>query len=193
MGRQRGFSEEQVLDSVAAVFTERGYAGTSVADLAQATQLGKQSLYNSFGDKRELYLKAVDCAVDQYGPLMAAMRNAPTGLAALEMFFVHLVEQCNASDASTNGCIVSNGLLENLPDRLVHSHLVGKWQQTHEALRDQVERGQKDGSVTNRAPSVALADVLMGLMSGIRVALRAGHGIERLNLTVMLGLGVLRQ
>lgn len=192
MGRQREFSEQEVLNAAVAVFTERGYAGTSVADLALATQLGKQSLYNSFGDKRELYLKAVDCAVEQYGPLMFAMRNAPTGLAAVEMFFAHLIEQCSASDVSVNGCIVSNGLLENLPDRLVHSHLANKWQRTHEALREQVERGQKDGSVTNHAPSLALADVLMGLMSGVRVALRAGHEVARLNQTVLLGLGILR-
>jgi TetR/AcrR family transcriptional repressor of nem operon len=60
MPRERCFSEPEVLDRLTDVFSTHGYAGTSLALLQEATGLGKQSLYNTFGDKQSMYLQAID-------------------------------------------------------------------------------------------------------------------------------------
>jgi TetR/AcrR family transcriptional repressor of nem operon len=69
--------------------------------------------------------------------------------------------------------------------------LRAKWAGSHEMLRAAVERGQRDGSIASAAPSAALADMLMSLMSGLRVAARTQASASRLSETVRLALKVL--
>jgi TetR/AcrR family transcriptional regulator, transcriptional repressor for nem operon len=193
MPRERNFSEAEVIGRAADVFSAHGYGGTSVAMLADATGLGKQSLYNTFGDKQALYLKAVDCAVARYGSVSVAMHDAADGRAALQAFFDYLVNSCASGDPAQQSCIVSSGLLEAIDDSTVRMSLQSKWQHSHELLRAAVERGQRDGSVKNRAPSAQLADVLISLMSGLRVAARVDADPTRLTAAAALALKVLDQ
>lgn len=62
MARPRKFNEDQVIASAGEVFAHNGFGGTTMDDLMKATGLGKQSLYNTFGGKRELFLKALSAS-----------------------------------------------------------------------------------------------------------------------------------
>lgn len=191
MSREKQFCEAEVLGEVADVFSSHGYQGTSLAMLLDATGLGKQSLYNCFGDKRALYLKSLDCSSERYEAVNARMRAAPTGRAAVECFFEHVVAKCDSAEPADKSCIVASGLLEAVEDPLIMQALRAKWAGSHEALRAAVERGQKDGSVRNPEPSAALADLLLALMAGLRVNARADFGAARLQRSVDLALAVL--
>ncbi len=191
MARERQFSEAVVLGEAADLFTSHGYQGTSLAMLLEATGLGKQSLYNSFGDKRALYLKALDCSVARYQAVQAQMQSAASGRAALQCFFEHVLGKCDSAEAADKSCIVAAGLLEAVDDALIMQTLRAKWGASHEMLRAAVERGQKDASVRNPAPSAALADLLLALVAGLRVNARADFGAARLQRTVDLALAVL--
>lgn len=191
MAREKQFSEAAVLDEVADLFSAHGYQGTSLAMLLDATGLGKQSLYNCFGDKRELYLKSVDCSAQRYQAVHAQMSAAASGRAAVACFFDHVVGKCDSAEAAERSCIVAAGLLEAVDDALIVQTLRAKWAASHEVLRAAVERGQKDGSVRNPAPSAALADLLLALVAGLRVNARAAFGAARQQRTVELALAVL--
>src|SRR3954447_14862306 len=60
MARPRSFDEADVVRSARKQFHRAGYAGTSLEDLCRVTNLGKGSLYASFGDKHDLFLRAFD-------------------------------------------------------------------------------------------------------------------------------------
>jgi TetR/AcrR family transcriptional repressor of nem operon len=64
MGRPRQFVENDVIASASRAFSDNGYGGTTIDDLVVATGLGKQSLYNAFGGKRELFLRALTATAD---------------------------------------------------------------------------------------------------------------------------------
>jgi TetR/AcrR family transcriptional repressor of nem operon len=191
MGREKQFDEAEVLHSVADVFQAHGYQGTSLAMLLDATGLGKQSLYNSFGDKRALYLQAIECAVSRYQTVRSQMDLAPDGRAAVQAFFAGIVRGCADKDPSARSCIVSAGLLEGVDDEVIAHRLREKWAGTHEMLRAAVERGQKDGSIRSNVLSAALADLLLNLMGGLRVSARASFPPARLQATVDLALSLL--
>ena len=59
VGRPKAFSPEEALRAALMVFWRKGYDATSVGDLVQATGLGRQSLYNEFGDKKQLFTKTI--------------------------------------------------------------------------------------------------------------------------------------
>jgi AcrR family transcriptional regulator len=58
MPRPRMFDEAEVIDRARRTFAETGFAGTSLDDLLEATGLARQSLYNAFGGKKELFMRA---------------------------------------------------------------------------------------------------------------------------------------
>ena len=66
MSRPRKFDENAVIESAAGAFAAGGYGGTTMEDLTRATGLGKQSIYNSFGGKRELFLRALGQSVSAH-------------------------------------------------------------------------------------------------------------------------------
>jgi TetR/AcrR family transcriptional repressor of nem operon len=57
MARPKEFVEEQALDAAIEVFREHGFEGTSAEMLVRAMRIGRQSLYDTFGDKWEIYLQ----------------------------------------------------------------------------------------------------------------------------------------
>ena len=59
MPRPRAFDEAEVIDRARRTFAETGYSGTSLDDLLEATGLARQSLYNAFGGKKELFMRAL--------------------------------------------------------------------------------------------------------------------------------------
>ena len=64
-GRPRAFEPEQALDQARRVFLHKGFAATSLDDLAAATGLNRPSLYSAFGDKEQLYVLALRRYVGQ--------------------------------------------------------------------------------------------------------------------------------
>lgn len=58
MPRPRKFDEADVIERARRTFAESGFEGTSLDDLLEATGLGRQSLYNAFGGKKELFMRA---------------------------------------------------------------------------------------------------------------------------------------
>jgi len=61
MGRSREFDEEVALHKAMELFWEQGYEKTSMGDLVNHMGIHRKSLYDTFGDKHTLYLKAIDC------------------------------------------------------------------------------------------------------------------------------------
>lgn len=92
-----------------AVFTERGYAGTSIADLARASGLAKSSIYHHIRSKRHLFDLAVDQAM---GNLIArSSAIATSGGTSLDQLRTVMRESlCGAVDGDPN-----IGLIRRLP------------------------------------------------------------------------------
>jgi TetR/AcrR family transcriptional regulator, transcriptional repressor for nem operon len=193
MARTKLFSDDDVINNVADVFATHGYGGTSISMLIDATGLGKQSLYNSFGDKQSLYLKAINCTTARYGEISALMDAAPSGMAAIEIFFESLVKACMSNDPVEHSCIVSSGLLEAINDDVINNILCSKWRNSHAMIERTIKRGQADGSIHKNDSPAELADFLIAVVSGIRVSSRVVTQASRLRKTVNHALALLRE
>ena len=110
MGRPREFDPDQVLDRALRVFWRSGYEGASMADLTEAMGITRPSLYAAFGNKEELFRKALDRYVDGPGGYVQTALAKPTAREVVE----HLLYQ--AADAVTDpdnppGCLAVQGAL----------------------------------------------------------------------------------
>src|SRR6187402_2436713 len=58
-GRPISFDKDAALEAAMLLFWERGFEGTSMADLTEAMNLSASSIYAAFGDKHSLFSHAV--------------------------------------------------------------------------------------------------------------------------------------
>ena len=63
MARPKEFDQEKFLHRAISVFSQKGFAATSTDDLMRAMDVGRQSMYDTFGDTRALFLKALEVYV----------------------------------------------------------------------------------------------------------------------------------
>ena len=112
MARPKTFDEDTALDAAAQLFWGQGYDATSICDLEAAMGMGRQSIYNAFGDKREVFLKALDHYVAANKDRVASGLLAPG--AGLEAIRRHLCEMVDflAGSGPRRGCLVANSILE---------------------------------------------------------------------------------
>src|SRR5436190_14901639 len=112
MPRAKSFDQDAVLNQAVELLWERGYEGTSLADLEARLGLGRQSLYNTFGDKQALFLKALDRYRRTAGEAAFAQLNAPgAGLDAIRAFFRMSVESLTAP-GPRRACLLANTIVE---------------------------------------------------------------------------------
>src|SRR5215470_16041387 len=111
MGRVREFDADAAVDAAMRTFWERGYEGTSLSDLTQATGVGRQSLYLAFGDKQRLYLAALDRYREHFfAPLVAALAGSVDVRTALREAILPLVD--GSCVDQPGGCLVVSATTE---------------------------------------------------------------------------------
>jgi TetR/AcrR family transcriptional repressor of nem operon len=177
-GRPKSFDETEVLERAMDLFWERGYARLSVSDLLDHMGISRQSLYDSFGSKRQLFIRAIhhyrDTQLTSALALLERETSPIENVKEVMRFFESL-----ASDHRCRGCLVANTLVELGP----HDPEIGHMLQATldllqaglcDALRRAHERGELPASKSPRQVSRALLNALIGLA----VAGRLQHGPE---------------
>jgi AcrR family transcriptional regulator len=106
-GRPRSFDAADVLGAASERFRARGYAGTSLDDLVDATGLQRPSLYAAFGDKRAIYLATLDRTIERAGrgfdQLIAADLPIRDSLRAM---FRTIIDGYLTGETGPSGCIM---------------------------------------------------------------------------------------
>lgn len=182
MARPREFDEQTAVAKAVTVFWRLGYNATSVRDLGEALQLSPSSLYRTFGDKHQLYLRALDhyrehestdgCKRFQEAqPTIDDLANSVTALA--------LGNDARA-DAPT-GCFAVNAAAElggGDPD--VSARTEAAFDLTRAGLRDLLSRLRDHGQLPADSDADELTDLLYTLILGWRLRARAGHRPDQL-------------
>ena len=63
-GPDKQFDPEEALGKAMELFWDKGYASTGLVELLEVMGIGRKSMYDTFGNKRQLYLKALQLYSD---------------------------------------------------------------------------------------------------------------------------------
>src|ERR1700753_2875983 len=110
MGRPREFDTETALDLALHVFWRKGYEGASMADLTAAMGITKPSLYAAFGNKEDLFRKALDRYVDGPGGYVQPALEQPPAQAVVEQLLYGSAKALTSPDHPP-GCLAVQGAL----------------------------------------------------------------------------------
>jgi AcrR family transcriptional regulator len=180
MGRPREFDIDKALDLALQVFWRKGYEGASMADLTETMGITKPSLYAAFGNKEELFRKALDRYVDGPGGYFQVALAKPTARAVVEHL---LYESANAVTDPNHppGCLAVQGALscgdaaESIKQELMSRRAKGE-----QDLRQRFERAIAEGDLPKESDAADLAAYLSAVLQGM--AVQAAGGTTRAQL-----------
>jgi TetR/AcrR family transcriptional repressor of nem operon len=193
MARTKEFEPERALESAMDLFWRRGYEATSVQDLLEEMGIGRGSMYGTFGDKRELFLAALDrfeaLRVSRADEILAA---SPSALEGIRRLFETTIEGL-VSYEPRRGCLLANTAVELAPhDAEVAARISRYVERTEEALEKALVRGRAEGEIPADKDPRALARFLVSTLHGVRVLARAGVDRSVLDDSVRTALEALR-
>ncbi len=176
MARHKEFDQEAALRGAIAAFGRKGFTATSTEDLMNAMQVGRQSMYDTFGDKRALFLKALELySQENMGVMAAELRKPGSPLANIRDALMLFTQRPDI--APTDGCMGINALCEfGLQDHEVLQAMQGQGNARvqRRLLLANLRRARDIGELASNADVTGLADFFDTTLAGIRIAARGG-------------------
>lgn len=164
----RASARHQILEAALDVFHQKGFAASSIQDIAEAAKAPKGSIYNHFSRKEELAIAALRLYWERGQEWKEVVLNAPGQTAGqrLRNYFLSLAES-NDSNGHRRGCLYGNLCTEvagSDPDfRNALAEFNATWA---EEIRALIQAGQEDGSVRAELAPERCAQFLIAAWQG---------------------------
>jgi len=176
-GRPRSFDTDAVLDKVRDTFWRYGYAGTSMDQLSAATGLHKPSLYGAFGDKKKLYLAALDNYLADVRAEFAEAFAVPDLFDSLKAMTEWSIDKFMGKDEAGTGCFMMHTAMpEASEDPDISRAVRESMDSLDRALVRRFEKAIEAGQISAGADPRALAMVMVANHYEIAGRARAGYG-----------------
>jgi AcrR family transcriptional regulator len=174
------------------VFWRKGYAATSTDDLLRAMNIGRQSMYDTFGDKHRLYLEALErYQRESIAENIRRLRSTVSPLAGVEALVIGII----ASDKPTRerGCMGVGSISEfgNTDPNLATLRVKSGGAQ-HKALIERLRHAQAANEIGANVDIERTARFVETMMFGLQVAAKAGASLQSLRDTAAFAIASLR-
>jgi len=180
VGRPRTFDIDTALEKALEVFWRKGYDGTSLSDLTEAMGINKPSLYAAFGNKEQLFLKAIEFYESRPCSFFLPALEKPTAYQVAEhMLFGAAMNM--ADQSHPQGCVVVQGALScSEAAATVKESLINRRFEGEQKLRDRFERAKQEGDLPATTDPETLARYLGTVLQGMAIQATSGATCEQL-------------
>lgn len=173
MARTKVFDERTVLDKAMNLFWQKGYNATSAQDLVDGLGISRSSLYDTYGDKHSLFVKALQ----QYRKerIDDTIKDAGT-TEDVEAYIKSLFEFVKIEalkEDKAKGCFIVNSAVELAPIDVEIATIVNSIMSDFEdAVCKAIKRGQDTGIFTVQYSARSLARFIFNSLNGLRVTVK---------------------
>ncbi|MBZ6077905.1 TetR/AcrR family transcriptional regulator [Microvirga puerhi] len=175
-GRPRAYDPDAALQSALEAFWSAGYSGTSLDDIAGATGMNRPSLYAAFGDKHDLYVKALN----RYWTLgFEAMRDALANARPVSEEIMDVYERALSiyfsGDGPPRGCFaIGTATTEAVLHPEIRFAFAAGLETLDKAFEERIRLAQEKGEVRQDADPEALAMLASSTLHTIAIRARLG-------------------
>jgi AcrR family transcriptional regulator len=173
-GRKRQFDTDQALERALVVFWARGYEGTTLPELTAAMGINRPSLYAAFGNKEQLFRKALNHY--QTGPqsFLAEALKKPTARGVVKALFSGFVRNQRGT-AKARGCMIVSGALTCGEEaEAVRRELARLREAAVTVIRERFERAVQEGDLPKGSDCSTLARYIVTVLNGLAVQAVSG-------------------
>ena len=165
MARNVGFDESLAIQKAMEVFWKKGYNATSLRDLTDAMQINSSSLYNTIGDKQELFVRCVqhytDIRKQDWNKRLASKKSA------IEVLKDYIHEAVKIIINGEDSCMAVKSAFEVATnDERVKQILAADDQRSYQFLRDLIKKAMEEGDVSDDEDPALLADYFNSTWTG---------------------------
>ena len=187
-GRPREFDTERALAAALRVFWRRGYEGASMAELTAEMGIAKPSLYAAFGNKEELFKKALDLYEREKLIYTAEALEEPTSRRMAERLLLGALDM-QTSSSNPKGCM---GVINSMPcgpeASSIRECVLERPESSRVALIGRLERYRREGDLPDDVDPETLARYITAVVQGL--SLQASAGASRTELRNLVDLAV---
>lgn len=167
MGRPKQFDRDEALALAMELFRRKGFTATSVDDIVHELKINRASLYDTFGDKRELFDEALERYSENSRKFVAEFFAGPGLLREKFMAFFSGAIEAMKSGKTMAGCLVANSTAELLPGDKKAAVFLGTHRDRIEAIfAAALEKAVAAGEITGEKDIKSLAKYLYTFHNG---------------------------
>lgn len=187
-GRPRTFDCETALDRAMMVFWKHGYEGATIPELTEAMGINRPSMYAAFGNKEELYRKALARYAAGPAAFFQDAISAPTTRQVAAKLLAGSIEMV-CDPKKPGGCFAIQGALACSKEHQEINQTTAAFRSAGEnALRTRFEQAKKDGDLPAEIDPADLAKYLTAVQNGLAIQAASGatkQQLERVAALVM--------
>jgi len=180
MARHKEFERETVLKRAIGIFSEHGFEGTSTDVLLKAMKISRQSMYDTFGDKWQLYLLALQRYVtESISAQVAVLNEKASPVKGLEALLETMIQTALANPAPA--CLGISAICEfgtSERDIMLATEISGRTLLS--AIEKRVSEAIAAGEASADLEPAEVAHFFLSTLTGIKVAARGGAPAEML-------------
>lgn len=192
MPRVKLFDENEVLSKAMNLFWKQGYAATSVQDLVSHLGINRASLYDTFGDKEQLFKKSFELyRKSNIEGLIQFFQSRPNVKKGFSELFDMAIQEA-VLDKDSKGCFVVNTTTELIPnDESLLKILENNKRDFEKLFYEYLKKGQESGQLKTNQDLKSLASLFYTLYNGIRVVSKVSPNRKELSDSINVALSLL--
>lgn len=192
-GRPREFDYDRALEQAMYVFWKKGYEGTSLPDLTAAMGINRPSLYACFGNKEELYCKALKRYSEKSRAIVEEQLSAPKIHDAIENFLVGAASSLSCP-SSPHGCLsVQGALVCGEEAETAKKQSAERREELVKILKERIDRAVAEKDLPVKTDSKDLARFFVTILQGMSVQSAGGTSEKELKAIARRALQALPQ
>jgi TetR/AcrR family transcriptional repressor of nem operon len=191
MARKREFDEVEALKQAMQLFWVQGYEKTSMDDLVNHMGVHRKSIYDTFGNKHELFIKALEYYKTAIGQQMLQhIANKESALNKIKALFDFSMW---SNEEQAKGCLVVNTAVElSLHDEVIAQIVRTNFDETEKVIYQILQQGQTTGEFSSQLDLAVTTKFIHNALIGIRVQLKTTEEQQKLQPIIDMTLQVLK-
>jgi len=192
VARPKEFDRAAALDEAMEIFWTYGYEATSMSELQRAMGIGRQSLYDTFGGKKQVFQEALDRYLDGVTRYAGGLLGDADGLAAIRTYFRTIVRD-QTKTTSRRACMMFSTCCEAAPhDPEIRAQVRKGVLALQKRFELTLDRAREQGSLSYTADVRSIAIFLTTQAGGITLMSRGGAPRKELLAAVEIALEAIK-
>ncbi|MBU5247137.1 MULTISPECIES: TetR/AcrR family transcriptional regulator [Bacillus] len=190
MARNKEFDEKLALIKAMELFWEQGYEKTSMQDLVDHMGVHRRSIYDTFGDKHTLFMRALSHFVEV---MEMRMKNEVKADLTVKQTIRKIFEMViDPEENLPKGCLAVNTAVElSLLDEEVAKKIKEIFINTEALLFDLLKHGQEKGEIPKHYNIKGLSQFIHNSLVGVRVLAKTTNDKDKFEAIIDLTLSTL--